>query len=256
VVFPAPGELTYDAGSCSVLPLTAVLAAWGNAWLAGRCGVEDAALAAGRGALVETPHGDLRSLLLRMRADGASELRVVLPAPGDVRGLPTGGDFAGHAVDAGNGLVVVGARCGLVARVEQRGNALEGTTAVDILDAHECGEPMAWAMDVAEAGQLLRDTAREVTAQLRELELIAPGGAGPIALRGVRRAELPPGTPSSAVALADQTDRFAAALERITAAGSGARTVWEDQQRVEALRRLTAAVRQARAAAWNSRVRG
>ena len=75
-------------------PRSALLAAWGNAWLAGDTGLPE---------LVSrvTAYDDLHSVVglavddlpleravARLRAAGVTRLRVVLPAPGDALGLP------------------------------------------------------------------------------------------------------------------------------------------------------------------------
>jgi hypothetical protein len=242
----------YDAGAVAALPFTAGLTAWGNAWLGGGCGLGAATSALERWSpSVETAYEPLPTLLLRLRADGAQRLRLVLPAAGDVRGLPASGAFAEGAIDAGNGMLALGAGQGVIAAVEQRGNALEGTTPVVVLTSLSSPEPLGLPVEVGEATQALRDVAREVTRELHDISFLVPRsdrGEMP----AVRAPDMPLRAPSSALALAQQADRFAAALQQIAESGTDTHTTWEDQARGDALRRLTAVVRQARAAAWNA----
>lgn len=110
---------------------SATLTLWANSWLAGRCAPDDVlealhawaprhTLAAGdpvTGGRTDLPwsaHGNpngtgvmpLLKLIREELAVPGAELRLVLPVPGDVRGLPTGTAFAADAVEAGEGLLL------------------------------------------------------------------------------------------------------------------------------------------------------
>lgn len=110
---------------------SATLTLWAGSWLAGRSAPDDVlealhawaprhTLAAGdpvTGGRTDLPWSALESApgtavmpLLKMirqsLASRGAELRLVLPVPGDVRGLPVGTAFAGDAVEAGEGILI------------------------------------------------------------------------------------------------------------------------------------------------------
>ncbi|MCY7364194.1 MAG: hypothetical protein LH469_02580, partial [Frankiaceae bacterium] len=107
-------------------PRSALLAAWGSAWLAGETGLPE---------LVEHVTADddhhgvvglavddlpLERAVARLRAAGVVRLRVVLPAPGDAVGLPGPGPFTAAALDASEGVLALrpdGTGTGLVPRL-------------------------------------------------------------------------------------------------------------------------------------------
>ncbi len=108
------------------------LAVWANAWLAGAAAPDDVldalsfwapkhsataydSVAAGRTGLSwpDLTHAGAVSLLQTVRAAAgrdccAPAVAVVLPVPGDVRGLPPGTQFQRDAVTAGEALVIAG----------------------------------------------------------------------------------------------------------------------------------------------------
>src|SRR5690606_10735427 len=110
---------------------SATLTLWAGSWLAGRSAPDDVlealhawaprhTLAAGDpatggrtdlpwSALAETSGTAVMPLLKMIRqalAVPGAELRLVLPVPGDVRGLPVGTAFAADAIDAGEGILI------------------------------------------------------------------------------------------------------------------------------------------------------
>jgi hypothetical protein len=106
------------------------LSVWGNAWLAGVAAPDDVldalsqwaprhsvtaydAVAAGRTGLPwpDVNHSGTMSLLQTLRTAagitaGAPAISVVLPVPGDVRGLPAGTQFQRDAVTAGEAILI------------------------------------------------------------------------------------------------------------------------------------------------------
>ena len=108
------------------------LSVWGNAWLAGVAAPDDVldalsqwaprhsvtaydAVAAGRTGLPwpDVNHSGTMSLLQTLRTAagipaGAPAISVVLPVPGDVRGLPAGTQFQRDAVTAGEAILISG----------------------------------------------------------------------------------------------------------------------------------------------------
>nr|MBA2390919.1 hypothetical protein [Geodermatophilaceae bacterium] len=99
-----------------------LFAAWSTAWLCGRVSYDD---------VIDAVVGDevhrvmglpgqagpvpLGWALSSLRAKGESRLRVVLPVPGDPRGLPGPGSFSDAAMQAGEG--VLGGRLGLTPEI-------------------------------------------------------------------------------------------------------------------------------------------
>ncbi|MHA3703912.1 hypothetical protein ACXR2U_17210, partial [Jatrophihabitans sp. YIM 134969] len=194
-------------------PDIGVLAAWVTAWLRGTAAGDDL-LAAIPGVRAHRVTGDTRDVgeaaftevLLAWRRRGATGVRVVLPVPGDVRGLPADNPaFTAAALDAGQALV--GGGLGLVPEAVGSGQLL-------LWHAFEVGEAGPDPLTVREAQVELGAAMRE-TAGIFTRESLA-AGADPAALAGARRAgdqvELPPGHPGPAVALLAQARRLRAVL--------------------------------------------
>ncbi|WP_449061035.1 hypothetical protein [Planomonospora algeriensis] len=141
-------------------PISATLVCWGNAWLAGQTGLDQAADRVERQAgpqLVATPGGDvpLRIVLADLRGDGLAALRLALPAAGDPLGLTGPAPFTSAAVDAGQAVTaVLPGRClGLVPAPDRRGSSYSGvrwsvfeaSTAVpDVPSLAEPSRPSPW----------------------------------------------------------------------------------------------------------------
>jgi hypothetical protein len=107
---------------------SATLAVWASAWLAGRAapddvldalgewapmhlvGASDAETAIRTGLPWPDPEDTGVTLLLKVIREGTGntggELRLVLPVPGDVRGLPPGTEFERSAITAGEGILI------------------------------------------------------------------------------------------------------------------------------------------------------
>jgi len=249
-----------------------LLVAWGSAFLAGR-----APLAAAAAALsgpdeeaVTAPDGrGMERLLAALRADGATRLELVLPVPGDVRGVPAGGAFPAAALDAGEAVLTRGCaqRAGLVPAVAVCGPPGD-TFTVCTWTRYDVAEPDLLApplLTVAEAEADLRETLAASTRELTRLEVgrWRPGLDAPLAeLRASARrgdgpaGQLPEGYPPRARALLAQADTLARVLEL---AGAGPDSAWhggavstsEVQARAAALRPLAQALRRARLAAYN-----
>lgn len=202
------------------LPAAARLASWGSAALAGRCSPDEAAVAVP--AADDPPHrvtglpGETGSVsvayaLGRLRALGATGLRLVLPRPGDVSALPGPARFNAAALEAGAAVLAVGAGLGLL----PAGRAQWQSYAVGAL---------------APASRSLRDADRELTSAVREAarELAALDVArwDPAAARllGGRAAAspLPPAAPVSAHALLAKARRMVAVAEVAMASDGGA----------------------------------
>ncbi len=154
---------------------SARLSAWGNAALEATVSLDDAADAiAGAGAasrffgLAGEPSGvNVAYALGRLRADGAVGLRLVLPRPGDVGGLPGPATFNELALLLGEAVLTVGGppRGVLAGSSEASGGVGEAWTVYDV--APDARTPLS--LRDAEFG--LNEAMREATAVLTQLDV-------------------------------------------------------------------------------------
>lgn len=239
---------------------SALLAAWTNAFLAGRVSLDRVVDAVtGRDARhqvlglrgFEDDAASLRELLVTWRRTG-EPVRVALPVPGDVRGLAGPAAFRAAALDAG--AAAMSGALGVVAAVTDLRPSSAPTQVVWT----------AYALDPFPAGHdSLADTQYELTTAIRETAtaLAAADVAGrdvPAALHDARRAgtnlHLPPGHPARAVALLAQAERMQAVLDLALAdPAGGAVDRFAMAARESALRPLALAVRRARVVGYNAR---
>lgn len=257
---PATGATTLSARRSSRF------VAWVRAWRAGLVPYDEVAdeIAAGEEHLVADAPGawtdvPLRDALPALSKVSPDEIRLVLPAPGDPRGLPGPGEFAGAALVAGE--AVIAHDLGLIPEVRTHTSG-SGMTFETVLwrvyplpaktPAAGFGEPGA-----AEAESDLAVALAEATNALTRLDVAywRPELAG--ALAALRRpdsgTDLPPGFDPRArrlFARASVLDRVLALAEH--AAPGGAVNGYETQQRDAALRPLTVACRRALVAACNA----
>jgi hypothetical protein len=184
------------------------------------------------------------------------DIRLVLPAPGDPRGLPGPGELTGAALLAGE--AVMTPTFGVVPQVRRHtsGSGVEFETVLWRVLPTGDYRPV-FQVGAAEAEAELTVALGEATAQLTKLDVAQwkPELAG--ALQALRRPEstatLPPGFDPRArrlFARASVLDQVLALAE--TNAPGGAINGHEAQQRDAALRPLTSACRQAMVAACNS----
>jgi hypothetical protein len=236
-----------------------VLAAWTSAWLAGRVGPDDVVDAVTGGDLphqvvgtTELDFVPLAALLVEWRRRGGP-VRAVVPAPGDVRGLPGPPAFRSAALDAGQ--AAFGGGLGVVPELIEHGPSSAPPT-------------MLWHVYEVEAAPLdfvqLGDAQYELGTAIRDCagDLARAGVAGSAtgigdALHDARRAGerlvLPPGFPPRAVAMLAQAERLSAVLELAAADPvGGAIDTGGAAARRDALRPLETAVRRARLAGYNA----
>jgi hypothetical protein len=184
------------------------------------------------------------------------EIRLVLPAPGDPRGLPGPGELTGAALVAGE--AVMTPSFGVVPQVQRHvsGSGVEFETVLWRFFPVADYRP-GFQLGAAEAEGELTVALGEATAQLTKLDIAQwkPELAG--ALQALRRPEstatLPPGFDPRArrlFARASVLDQVLA-LADLNAPGAAVNG-YEAQQRDAALRPLTNACRQALVAACNS----
>ncbi len=216
-----------------------MLVAWGNAWLAGHVGLDEAAdrieQVAGPVVVDGVP---LRSSLADMRLKGLGELRLALPAPGDPLGLSGPPPFNAAAIDAGEAAIAVlpQGNLGLVPFPDVRGSSYSGVG----FAVHQAGPARADLPSVREAERELAAVMRAATEALDGVG--GPGGAWPSRLPD---GELAPGYPARAHRLQALAARLAAALRL---AGRRGLTAGELAARDVALRELDRAVRRAQVA--------
>lgn len=234
------------------------LAAWTAAWFQGELGpdeVVDAVTADDAPHLVSGIALDLvplREVLYLWRRSQAT-VRLVLPVPGDVRGVPGPAEFRAAALEAGE--AVCGGELGIVPEVTEYWPS----------SAPPSVTWQAFVLEPVPADHVqLADVQYELTTAIRESAAAlaaadVAGGAGDVtaALRDARRAgetlNLPPGFPPRAVALLAQAERMQAVLD-IAAAdpAGGAVDRFGMSARDSALRPLASAVRRARLAGYNA----
>jgi hypothetical protein len=256
--------------SAGTPPRSALLAAWGSAWLSGDAGLPE---------LVErvSAHDDLHSvvglaaepLLLdravaRLRAAGVSRLRVVLPAPGDPVGLPGPGPFTAAALDASEGVLAVrpdGTGTGLVPTLTAHGSPFDGTVTTVTWTAYDVVVPPA------DPGPFLHDAEHdlrrgvvECAQALRELDVARwrPDVAGALqdlrrqARGGIDEDELPSGYPVRARELLVRARQLGGVVDLARQDLGGAVDTHQAAGREQTLRELARLVRRARVAAYNS----
>ena len=251
-------------------PRSALLAAWGNAWLAGDTGLPELVQ---RVSAYDDEHRvvglaaddlPLERAMARLRAAGVVRLRVVLPAPGDALGLPGPGAFTAAALTAREGVLALradGTGTGLVPTLESHGSPFDGTVTTVTWSASDVAvagpEPGPFLHD---AEHDLRRGVLECAGALRDLDVARwrPDVAG--ALQDLRRQarhgldddELPGGYPPRARQLLVQARQLAGVLQLATQDAGGAVDTRETAAREAALRELARVVRRAHVAAYNA----
>ncbi|MEU8566719.1 MULTISPECIES: hypothetical protein [Streptomyces] len=256
-----------------VEPRSGLLAAWGNALLAGLVSPDDAALAiVGEDAVhrVEGLPGEagpvgLTLALGRLRALGATGFRVALPVPGHPLGLSGPPDFNARALEAEEAVIAYGVPYGLVPEVTEAGP--EGDLHVEVvwrvLPVREA--PPADVPSLSEAERELAEALRDATAALARLDV---AGSGPVAEAAVdayrARAEggrgrdvLAPGYPPRAVRVLELAQRVGLLVSVAYGSGhGGAVSASEIAARGAALRPVERVARRALVAAYNAYVEG
>ena len=233
------------------------LAVWATAWLSGRASYDDA-LDALTGETAHRVSGlpgsdeavPLGWALTALRGLGERRLRLVLPVPGDVRGLPAVPGLAPLALEAGQ--AAVGARLALVP--EPLGPEAVQWTAFPLDGAPPVAPPVEGSLR-ALSGSLdlaVGDAART----LAGLDVARWNPEVPTLLAGLSKATAP-GLPHDhdplALSVLGRAQRLAAVLDLALADAPGAAVNHaQAARRDDALRPLSHAVREAIAAAFNA----
>lgn len=194
----------------------------------------------------------LREALAVWRRE-AAPVRLALPVPGDVRGVPGPTEFREAALDAGE--AVWSGSLGLVPEITEYYPSSAPTTVTWQAYVIEPAPPDY--LQLAEVQYELTTAIREAATALAAADVA--GGAADIAdaLHDARRAgetlNLPPRFPSRAVALLAQAERMHAVLELAACdPEGGAIDRFGMSARTSALRPLGVAVRRARLAGYNA----
>jgi hypothetical protein len=240
--------------------------AWVRAWRAGLvpfdeladaiAGDEEHLVADAPGTWTDVPLTAALPIFAKLHPD---DIRLVLPAPGDPRGLPGPGPLTGAALLAGE--AVLTPEFGLVPEVRRHtsGSGVEFETVLWRVFAVPQHQP-GFQIGAAEAESELTTALAEATAQLTRLDVAQwrPELAG--ALQALRRPESTGTLPAGFDPRARRLFARASVLDQVlTLAGDsapgGAVNGYEAQQRDAALRPLITACRQALAAACNAPLR-
>jgi len=245
------------AGTAAPDDVLDALAPWGEAH---EVRAADAATAASTSlAGPDAPAGAMAFLLAALRRaagrrDTGGPARLVLPVPGDVRGLPGPGSFSTQALQAGEGVLVVEAGLGVVPTP-----VAEGLLWWTVHTVADPGPPPEFVA-VGQAERDLGEQVRLSTSILTDLGVARhrPGVREEIAaaLRARPRSLWPAGMPTPSLRVLQRADE----VEAILAAASvdepgGALSASAAAARREALRPLETAVRIARRAAVAEAVR-
>ena len=236
-----------------------VLAAWTSAWLAGRVGPDDVVDAVTGDDLphqvvgtAELDFVPIAALLVEWRRRGGP-VRAVVPAPGDVRGVPGPPVFRSAALDTGQ--AAFGGGLGVVPEVIEHGPSSAPPTV--LWHAFEVESAPADFIQLGDAqyelGAAIRDCAGDLTRSGVAGASADIGDALHDARRAGERLVLPPGFPARAVAILAQAERLSAVLDLAAAdPAGGAIDTGGVRARREALRPLEIAVRRARLAGYNA----
>ncbi|MFD8995072.1 hypothetical protein [Streptomyces abikoensis] len=251
------------------------LTAWGNALLAGFAAPDDAAHHITGSDAVHRVVGlpgesgpvGLTLALGRLRALGATGLRLALPVPGHPLGLSGPPEFNARAMEAEEAVVVPGTALGLVPEVYEAGP--EGDVHVEVV--WHClavrDAPPADVPSLSEAERELAEALREATEVLTRLDVAGSGPVARAALDAYRaRAErsrevLAPGYPPRAARVLELAQRVGALIGIAYEPGDvqgrehgGAVSASEIAARAAALRPVERTARRARVAAYNAMV--
>lgn len=255
---------------------SATFTVWTSAWLAGAAAPDDVLDALGPWAeahdvqaadeataeltTLPPPGAPVSSLMFllaalrRAEGRGAGPARLVLPAPGDVRGLPGPGLFSREATAAGEGVLFVEVGLGIVPT-----QVADGVLRWTVYPVPEAGPPPEFVA-LTQAERDLREEVRRSASVLTDLGVARhrPGVREEIAaaLRARPASLWPAGMPGQPLRVLQHADEVEAILAaaRVDEPG-GALSASAATARREALRPIESAVRVARRAAVAEAVR-
>ena len=242
------------------------LVAWGNAWLNGHVGLDEAVDVIERmcgehvvsGVPGEPGEVPLRRGLGGLRVAGMTALRLALPVPGDPLGLTGPPGLNTAALDAGEAALaaLTDRAMGLVPAEDRRGSSYVGVR----WTVFEARPATPAVPSLQEADHQLTLALREATDTLMTVEDVSdwrPEIAEALStLRESDRTDPPgglaPGYPARAHRVAALAGRLAIVVELARQVEGEGLTAGQLRRRADALRLLDHAVRRARVAAHNS----
>jgi len=236
-----------------------VLAAWMSAWFAGDVGPDEVVDATTGDDAVHQVSGrgldlvGLREVLVTWRRAN-HPVRLVLPVPGDLRGVPGPADFRAAALEAGEAVC-----CGEVALVPEITEYYPSSAPTSVVwHSHVIEAAPPDYLQLGEVAYELTNAIRDAATALRAADVAGSATDVTDALHDARRAgehlNLPPGYPPRAVALLAQAERMQAVLDLAASdPEGGAVDRFGMSARASALRPLEIAVRRARLAGYNAR---
>ncbi|MFG2248943.1 hypothetical protein [Spirillospora sp. NPDC048823] len=238
------------------------LVAWGNAWLTGHVGLDEAVDAVEKNAGPQILGGEPAEVTLRrglgdLRVGGMTALRLALPEPGDPLGLTGPPGLNRAAIEAGAAVVaVLGAdrAIGLLPAEDRRGSSYVGIR----WTTHDASPAPPDVPSLAEADRQLTLAMRDATEALLTVDDFAgvpPEIADALAdMRDPDRGGHPlaPGYPARAHRLAALAGRLSLVVELARQMDDRGLGIDQMRRRGEALRLLDRAVRRALVAACNS----
>jgi hypothetical protein len=249
-----------------VAQASSALVAWGNAWLSGHVGLDEAVDAIEQvserhvitGVPGETGEVTLRRGLGALRVAGMTALKLALPVPGDLLGLTGPPELNAAALEAGEAVLITlrEGPVGLVPGEDRRGSSYVGVR-WNVLNARP-GVPDVPSLP--EADHQLTLALRDATEALATVEDVSdwrPELAEALSVvresnRGEPAGGLAPGYPARAHRVAALAGRLTVVVELARKVESEGLTAEQMRRRSEALRLLDHAVRRARVAAHNS----
>ncbi|SHJ95024.1 hypothetical protein SAMN05443637_101250 [Pseudonocardia thermophila] len=257
---------------------SATLTVWASAWLAGAAAPDDALDALAPWAQLHEVHAaddataeatslptlsnrptTLTFLLAAIRrAAPRSPARLVLTAPGDVRGVPGPGVFTRAAIDAGEGVLFAEVNLPVGGLGIVPTAVADGVVRWTVYPVPEPGPPPEY-VPISQAERDLREQVRQSASVLTSLGVARhrPGVREEIAaaLRARPESRWPGGMPSQPLRVLQQADEVEAILSAALLDDGGALSASAAGARREALRPLETAVRVARRAAVAEAVR-
>ncbi|TDC54785.1 hypothetical protein E1281_15600 [Actinomadura sp. KC345] len=237
------------------------LVAWGNAWLTGHIGLDEAVDAVEKNAGPQILGGEPAEVTLRrglgdLRVGGMAALRLALPETGDPLGLTGPAGLNRAAIEAGAAVIaVLGDRAiGLVPAEDRRGSSYVGVR----WTTHDASPGLPDVPPLPEADRQLTLAMRDATEALLTVDDFA--GVPPeiaealVDLRDPDRGDHPlaPGYPPRAHRVAALAGRLSLVVDLARQMDDRGLSADQMQRRGEALRLLDRAVRRALVAACNS----
>ena len=235
------------------------LAAWGSAWLAGSAGFDQVLDAVtGKGRHVGGASFDLAGLnpvgvaLTDWKRAGTPALRLVLPVPGDVRGLTGAPAFRARVLDAGQ--AVYGNDFGVTVLAGRETPSSAGREFVWHRGDYTELPPDPLSLQDAEHDltEAIRETASDLARRGATSWLADLAPALSDARRAGERLHLPASHPPRAVRLIAQAERLTAVFAVVDRDDTGALTAGERADKLQALAPLRLAVRRALIAGYNA----